>query len=263
MASIDLNSDVGEGFGIYRAGSDAAVLDHVTSANIACGMHAGDPQIIAATVKLARERGVSIGAHPGFADLQGFGRKPMNLGRDELYNLMVYQIGALQAFAAASGGRLAHVKTHGALYNMAARDPAMAKTICEAVCDIDRGLVFFGLAGSELVRAARTAGLTVAEEVFADRTYQDDGSLTPRGHPLAMIEDLDQSIDQVMRMVCSGVVRSINGVDVPVKPDTLCIHGDQPGAAKFAQAIREALQAEGVTVRPFGSAHAATNHPAT
>ncbi|WP_061937843.1 LamB/YcsF family protein [Collimonas pratensis] len=252
MASIDLNSDVGESYGIYRLGNDAAVLDHVSSANVACGMHAGDPQTIAATVQLAIARGVSIGAHPGFADLQGFGRRPMHLGVEELYNLMLYQIGALQAFAKAAGNRLVHVKTHGALYNMAARDRAMARAICDAVRDADRELVFFGLAGSELVHAARDTGLTVAEEVFADRTYQDDGSLTPRTDPRAMITDVQQSVDQVLRMVRFGVVRSVNGVDVPVRPDTLCIHGDQPGAAQFAQVIRQALEAEGIAVRAIG-----------
>ena len=250
MASIDFNSDVGESYGVYRLGDDAAVLDHVTSANVACGMHAGDPQTIAATIGLAIARGVSIGAHPGFADLQGFGRRPMQLGRDELNHLMVYQIGALQAFCKAAGTRLAHVKAHGALYNMAARDPVMARAIADAVFAVDPQLVFYGLAGSALVRSAREAGLVVAEEVFADRSYQDDGTLTPRSHPRAMITDIEQSVAQVLRMVRSGVVSSINGVDVHVQPDTLCIHGDQPDAANFARAIRQALEAEGVSIRP-------------
>ena len=252
MASIDFNSDVGESYGIYRLGDDAAVLDHVTSANVACGMHAGDPQTIAATVRLAVARGVSIGAHPGFADILGFGRRPMQLDRDELYHLMLYQIGALQAFCKAAGTRLAHVKTHGALYNMAARDANMARAICDAVRDLDPQLVFYGLAGSELVRSAREVGLTVAEEVFADRSYQNDGSLTPRSDPRAMITNVQESVDQVLRMVRSGVVRSVHGVDVPVRPDTLCIHGDQPGASQFAQAIRQALEAEGIAIRPMG-----------
>jgi UPF0271 protein len=250
VTSIDFNSDVGESYGIYRLGDDAAVLEHVTSANVACGMHAGDPQTIAATVRLAVARGVSIGAHPGFADIQGFGRRPMQLGRDELYHLMLYQIGALQAFCKAAGTRLAHVKTHGALYNMAARDAAMARAICDAVRDVDPQLVFYGLAGSALVHAAREVGLSVAEEVFADRSYQDDGSLTPRSDPRAMITNIQHSVDQVLRMVRSGVVRTLGGVDVPVRPDTLCIHGDQPGASQFAQAIRRALEAEGIAIQP-------------
>ena len=253
MASIDLNSDVGEGFGLFRSDTDAAVLDHVTSANIACGMHAGDPQIIRSTINLAKRRGVAIGAHPGFHDLQGGGRREIRLSSDDLYSLVVYQVGAVQAFAKAADTRLSHVKIHGAMYNMAARDPAMARVICEAVSDVDRSLVFVGLAGSHLVRAARETGLVAAEEVFADRTYQDDGSLTPRGHPLAMIVDVEQSIAQVMRMVRSGVVRSINGVDVQVQPDTLCIHGDQPHAAQFAQEIRRALIADGVAVHQLAS----------
>ncbi|WP_016835771.1 LamB/YcsF family protein [Herbaspirillum lusitanum] len=253
MASIDLNSDVGENFGIYRLGNDEVVLDYVTSANIACGMHAGDPDTIAATVRLAADRGVSIGAHPGFADLQGFGRRPVLLSKSEIFNLVVYQIGALQAACKAAGVRLSHVKTHGALYNMAARDAVMSRAICDAVVAVDPQLIFFGLAGSELVRAARASGLPVAEEVFADRSYQDDGSLTPRYQPRAMITDTRESVAQVLRMVREGLVRSLNGVDVPVKPDTLCIHGDQPNAAQFAQAIRNALEAEGIAVRPVGS----------
>ena len=174
----------------------------------------------------------------------------MQLGRDELHHLVIYQIGALQAFCTAAGTRLAHVKTHGALYNRAARDPAMARAVADAVRAVDPQLVFYGLAGSELVRSAREAGLAVAEEVFADRSYQDDGALTPRSHPGALITDVRQSVAQVLRMVRSGVVRSVNGVDVPVRPDTLCIHGDQPDAANFARAIRQALEAEGVSVRP-------------
>lgn len=249
MKTIDFNSDVGEGFGIYRLGSDRSVLECVSSANIACGMHAGDPQSIAETMGVAVELGVSVGAHPGFADLQGFGRRPMHLSSQEIYNLVVYQVGALQAFAKAAGARLAHVKTHGALYNMAARDPAMAKAVAQAVRDVDDELVFFGLAGSALVVAGQEIGLIVAEEVFADRTYQDDGSLTPRAHPCAMITDIDQSIAQVLRMVREGYVRSVNGVDIAVHADTLCIHGDQPGAAKFAQGIRQALATEGVAIK--------------
>ncbi|KAB7623753.1 LamB/YcsF family protein [Verminephrobacter eiseniae] len=251
MASIDLNSDVGESYGRYQLGDDAAVLDHVSSANVACGMHAGDPSTIATTVGLALARGVAIGAHPGFADLQGFGRRPMQLAPDALYHLVLYQIGALQAFCTAAGTRLAHVKAHGALYNMAVRDSAMAHAICCAVRAVDARLIFYGLAGSELVRTARAAGLTVAEEVFADRSYQDDGSLTPRTDPRAMITDIQQSVEQVLRMVRSGLVRSVHGVDVPVRPDTLCIHGDQPGAAQFAQAIRAALEAEGIAIAPI------------
>ncbi len=252
--SIDLNCDMGESFGIWRMGSDCEVLEHVTSANIACGFHAGDPQTISATARAAVERGVAIGAHPGFPDLQGFGRRSMQLSADELYACTVYQIGALQAIAKAAGGVLRHVKAHGAMYNMAARDRAMTIAICRAVIDVDPGLVFFGLAGSQMIGAARELGLAAAEEVFADRTYQDDGSLTPRRQPGAMITDVEASVAQVLRMVREGMVRSVNGVDVPVRPDTLCIHGDQPGAVAFAQRIRGALADAGVDVRPaFGA----------
>ncbi|WP_354686243.1 5-oxoprolinase subunit PxpA [Cupriavidus necator] len=249
MAEMDFNSDLGESFGIYRLGDDAAVLPHISSANIACGLHAGDPQTIAATVRAAVAQGVAVGAHPGFADLQGFGRRAMTLSHGEIYNLTVYQVGAVQAFARAAGSRLAHVKPHGALYNMAARDHGMARALCEAVRDVDPSLVFFGLAGSALVRAARETGLAVAEEVFADRSYQADGSLTPRGQPGAMITDVGTAVAQVLRMVRDGVVRSQQGTDVPLRADTLCIHGDQPGAAGFARDIRAALAAEGIPVR--------------
>lgn len=249
MAEIDFNSDLGESFGVYRLGDDAAVLPHISSANIACGMHAGDPQTIAATVRAAVAQGVAVGAHPGFADLQGFGRRAMQLSHGELYDLTVYQVGALQAFASTAGGRLAHVKPHGALYNMAARDRGLARALVEAVRDVDPALVFFGLAGSELVRAARETGLAVAEEVFADRTYQADGSPTPRGQPGAVITDIKAAIDQVLCMVHRGVVRSLQGTEVPVRADTLCIHGDQPAAAEFARAIRIALEADGITIR--------------
>nr|WP_315597259.1 5-oxoprolinase subunit PxpA [uncultured Cupriavidus sp.] len=250
MAEIDFNSDLGESFGIYNLGDDSGVLAQISSANIACGFHAGDPQTIAATVRNAVAQGVSIGAHPGFPDLQGFGRRAMALSHGEIYNLTIYQVGAMQAFARAAGSRLAHVKPHGALYNLAAKDSGMARALAEAVRDVDPTLVFFGLAGSELVRAGREAGLETAEEVFADRSYQSDGSLTPRGTPGAMITDPDVATKQVIRMIREGVVRSLQGVDVPVKADTLCIHGDQPRATAFAHCIRTALLAEDIQIRP-------------
>lgn len=248
MLSVDLNSDLGESFGIYRLGADHEVLAHVTSANIACGFHGGDPQTIADTVKLALAAGVALGAHPGFPDLQGFGRRNMLLSVDEVFNITVYQIGAVKAFAEAAGSRLAHVKIHGQLHNQAARDKAWARAIANAVKAVDPKLIFFALAGSELVTAGRDVGLAVAEEVFADRTYQDDGSLTPRSDPRAMITDVKLSIRQVLDMLTKGTVRSLNGRLVSVRPDTLCIHGDQPGAAEFAAKIRQALEAEGIVV---------------
>ena len=249
MPTIDLNCDMGESFGPWQMGNDRAVLEHVSSANVACGFHAGDPRTMRATVEAAFAKGVAVGAHPGFPDLQGFGRRPMTLTRDEAYDSVLYQIGALAGFARAAGGRLSHVKAHGMLYNMAAKDATLAQAIAEAVRDFDRELVFFGLAGSELVRAAHKAGLRTAGEVFADRSYQDDGTLTPRSQPGAMIEDVEVSVAQVKRMVLEGVVRSVGGKDVPVKADTLCIHGDQPGAVAFARRIRDELAREGVEVK--------------
>jgi UPF0271 protein len=249
MPTIDLNCDMGESFGPWQMGNDRAVLEHVSSANVACGFHAGDPRTMRATVEAAFAKGVAIGAHPGFPDLQGFGRRPMTLTRDEAYDCVLYQIGALAGFARAAGARLAHVKAHGMLYNMAAKDATLAQAIAQAVRDFDRELVFFGLAGSELVRAAHKAGLRTAGEVFADRSYQDDGSLTPRSQPGAMIEDVEVSVAQVKRMVLEGVVRSVSGKDVQVKADTLCIHGDQPGAVAFARRIRDELAREGVEVK--------------
>ena len=251
MKTLDLNCDMGEGFGAWKMGDDAALLDHVTSANIACGFHAGDPGTIHRTVELALEKGVAIGAHPSLPDLQGFGRRSMNVSAEEAYDLVLYQIGALAGFATACGGKLAHVKPHGALYNMAAKDARLARAIARAVRDFDAALVLFGLAGSELVRAGGQAGLKTANEVFADRTYQADGSLTPRTQPDAMIHDADAAIAQVRRMVGEGRVRSQQGSDVPVQPDTLCIHGDEPGAVDFAKRIRQALAADGVRVAPI------------
>ena len=249
MARIDLNCDMGESFGAWKMGNDEAVLEPVTSANIACGMHAGDPGTMRATVRAARSRGVAIGAHPGFPDLQGFGRRAMALTPSQAYDTVLYQIGALAGFARAAGGRVSHVKAHGMLYNMAAKDAALAEAIARAVRDFDDSLVLYGLAGSALIAAAEGAGLRAASEVFADRTYQDDGSLTPRSLPGSMIDDVDAAIAQVKRMVLEGVVRSVSGKDVPVKADTLCIHGDQPGAVVFARAIRDALQGAGVEVK--------------
>ena len=245
---IDLNSDLGESFGPWPMGQDAALMPAITSANVACGFHAGDPGTMRATVGAALAKGVAIGAHPSFPDLQGFGRRQMKLAPQEVYDLCVYQIGALAAFARAAGGRLHHVKAHGALSNMAARDPALADAITRAARDVDPSLISYAQAGTELVRAAERIGLPFASEVFADRTYQDDGQLTPRSRPGAMIENVEDSIEQVLRMLREGRVRSLNGVDVEVRPDTVCVHGDQPRAVEFARRLREALAREGVSI---------------
>jgi UPF0271 protein len=250
--NIDLNCDMGESYGAWRLGDDAAILDHVTSANIACGLHAGDPATMHRTVKTALAKGVAIGAHPSLPDLQGFGRRVMAITPQEAYDLTVYQVGALAAFARVCGGHLAHVKAHGALYNMAAKDRALAAAIANAVRDVDAALVLFALSGSEMMSAGEEAGLRVAGEVFGDRTYQDDGTLTPRSRADAMIVDVAQSIAQVKRMILEGRVRATSGKDIAVKADTLCVHGDQPQALQFVQRIRAALAAEGISVAPPG-----------
>jgi 5-oxoprolinase (ATP-hydrolysing) subunit A len=253
MPRIDLNCDMGESFGAYSMGNDIAILDFVNSANIACGFHAGDPQTIHKTVKAALGKGVAIGAHPGLPDLQGFGRRTMAISMSEAYDMVIYQIGAVAGFAQALGGRLAHVKAHGALYNMAAKDQRLANVIAKAVHDFDSRLIMFGLAGSAMIEAAEDVGLRAANEVFADRTYQDDGSLTPRSQSNAMIEDEEQSVAQVKRMVTEGVVRSVDGSDVRVRADTLCIHGDQPNALAFARRIRTELERAGVEVKALST----------
>lgn len=247
--SIDLNCDMGESYGPWVMGDDLNVLPHVTSANIACGFHGGDPAIARKTVAAALAQGVALGAHPGLNDLPGFGRRNIPITPQEAYDITVYQVGALAGVAASQGARLHHVKAHGALYNMAAKSAPLAEAIARAVRDVDAGLVFYGLAGSALVRAAEDVGLITASEVFADRSYQADGTLTPRGQPGAMIETLEASIAQVLRMVQEGKVRSADGQDVTVRADTLCIHGDQPGAVTFARGIRAALADAGIAIR--------------
>ena len=248
MPRIDLNCDMGESFGAWTLGNDEAVLAYVSSANIACGYHAGDPRTMRRTVASALARGVAVGAHPGVPDLAGFGRRPMSLSQDEVYEAVLYQIGALAGFARAAGGRLRFVKPHGALYNMAARDRALAAAIVAAVADFDRTLAFYGLAGSEMLHAAEAAGLTAVSEVFADRAYLDDGSLAPRGQARALIEDHQQSVAQALSMVLDGKVRALSGREVPVRADTLCIHGDKPDALALARCLRDALAEAGVQV---------------
>lgn len=247
--SIDLNCDMGESFGAWSMGQDETILPYVTSANIACGYHAGDPAVMRKTVAAALQHGVALGAHPGLPDLVGFGRRNLDITPTEAYDMVVVQVGALAGVAASQGGRLHHVKAHGALYNMASRNEELADAIARAVFDVDSSLVLYALAGSKQVEAGRRHGLTVAEEVFADRSYQDDGSLTPRKQPGAMIEDADTSIRQVLRMITEGMVGTTQGSDVAVRADTLCIHGDQPGAVVFAQAIRRALTDREIAVR--------------
>jgi len=239
---------MGESFGVWQMGNDFEILNYVTSVNLACGFHAGDPATMHKTVEAAFAKEVAVGAHPGLPDLQGFGRRTMALEPREAYDIVLYQVGALAGFAHALGGKLSHVKAHGALYNMAAKDFSLSEAIAQAVRDIDRGLILFGLAGSETIRAAQSVGLRAAAEVFADRTYQDDGSLTPRSRSDALIGDSEAAVNQVKRMVMEGIVRSTSGKDVRVQADTLCIHGDQPAALGFVKRIRAELEREGVTI---------------
>jgi 5-oxoprolinase (ATP-hydrolysing) subunit A len=251
--SIDLNCDMGESFGAWKMGHDDEVLPFITSANIACGFHGGDPTVMRETVQAAIGNGVALGAHPGLPDLVGFGRRKIDVSPQDAYDMVVVQVGALAGVAASQGGRLNHVKAHGALYNMAVKNEELARAIAQAVYDVDRSLVFFALASSALVEAAKRAGLQVAEEVFADRSYQSDGTLTSRLQPNAMIVDIDVSIRQVLRMIREEKIRTVQGSDIDVRPDTLCIHGDQPGAPAFAKAIHQALEAEGIAVRAIGA----------
>ena len=243
MNRIDLNCDLGEG-----AGHDATLMPLITSANIACGGHAGDDATMCATVALAQKQGVAIGAHPGFADREHFGRHELALSAEEIWALVLKQIVALRAFTT-----LRHVKPHGALYNLAARDATVAGAVADAVRAVDAKLILFALAGSELVRAGRSHGLRVAEEVFADRTYRADGSLTPRSQPDALIGDEDRAVAQVLRMIHEGKVRATDGTDVSIKADTLCLHGDGPHAVAFAKRLNVELRKAGIELGAFGT----------
>ena len=251
MYHVDLNSDLGESFGLYTIGNDEEVLQYVSSANIACGFHAGDPHVMQRTVAMAAAAGVAVGAHPGVPDLMGFGRRKMDITPQEAYAMVLYQVGALQAFTTAAHVPLQHVKPHGALYNMAAKDKALAAAIAQAVHDVNPQLILYGLAVSYLISEGKKIGLQTASEVFADRTYQPDGTLTPRSQPDAMVTDEDLAISRVLRMIQEGVVTAQNGADIPVQADTICIHGDGAKALAFAHKIRTALEAHDVAVRAF------------
>jgi len=246
---IDLNSDLGESFGRWTLGNDAELMQSITSANVACGYHAGDPGVMRDTVRLARDSGVAVGAHPGLPDLAGFGRRNMAVTATEVENFVVYQIGALAAIAAAEQVRLRHVKVHGALYNMAVKDRALADAIASAMRSVDSTLILFALPGSELARAAEAAGLGVAREGFADRAYEADGSLTPRSRPGAVIHSAEEVIGRAIRMVRDGLVRATNGSDIAIRIDTLCTHGDTPGSHELTRQLRAGLDAEGIAVQ--------------
>jgi len=251
--TIDINCDMGESFGAWQMGADPQVMPHITSANIACGAHAGDPGVMRRTIQLARAAGVAAGAHPGFADLQGFGRREMALDPSDVEDSLIAQIGALAAIAKAEGVALQHVKPHGALYNMAARDRALAEAIARAITAFDPSLIMFGLPGSSLLDAGLAAGLRVASEGFADRAYQPDGALAPRSRAGAVIHDPAAVVARAVRMVREGVVLTPEGTEVALRVDTICVHGDTPGAPELTRRIRDALQAAGATVSPIGA----------
>jgi UPF0271 protein len=254
MASIDLNCDLGESFGRWSLGHDAEVMRSITSANVACGFHAGDPGVMRDTLRLAREHGVAIGAHPGFPDLVGFGRRNMAASPREIEDFVLYQIGALAALATAEGVKLQHVKAHGALYNMAIRDRALADAIAQATAAFDKSLILFGLPGTELLRAGQAAGLQVAAEGFADRSYEPDGSLTPRTTEGAVIHDPSAVVRRAVRMARDGVVTASNGEDIPMYVRTICTHGDTPGSHELTRLLREGLEREGIKVHAVGGA---------
>jgi 5-oxoprolinase (ATP-hydrolysing) subunit A len=251
---IDLNADVGESFGAYSLGQDADLVPLITSANVACGFHAGDPGVMRATVALARHHGVAVGAHPGFPDLVGFGRREMRATPREVEDAVAYQIGALAGIAATEGLRLQHVKAHGALYNMAVREAPLADAIAKATASVDRSLILLGLPGSQLVLAGRRAGLRTASEAFADRAYQPNGELVPRSQSGAVIEEADTVVSRAIMMAREHVVIAIDGTRVPIDVDTICVHGDTPGAAALARRIREALTQAGVDIAALGAA---------
>ena len=251
LKSIDINCDIGESFGPWKMGADDDVMPNITSANVACGAHAGDPRVMRRTVRAAKQHGVSVGAHPGYADLQGFGRREIQADPAEVEDSLIAQIGALAAIAKAESVPLRHVKAHGALYNQAARDRRLAAAIAAAIKAFDPSLVMFGLPKSPMIEAGVEAGLRVAAEGFADRSYEPDGSLTPRSRPGAVIHDPEVVVERAVRMIRDGIVLTVTGQEIPLKIDTLCVHGDTPGAAELVKRIRAGFEAAGIQVRPF------------
>ena len=246
---IDINCDMGESFGNYVMGQDAEILNHVSSANIACGFHAGDPLVMAKTVRLAVEKGVAIGAHPSYPDLQGFGRRKMDMTPDEIEAMVIYQIGALDGFARANGTHLTHVKAHGALYNVAAQDPAVAKAYARAVARYNPELAFVCLATAPMIiEEGHKAGLRVVREAFADRAYNPDGSLVNRRLPGSLISDPEKSVEQVIRLVKQGEIVAHDGTILKLEADTVCVHGDGPTAPAIARALKARLEEAGITV---------------
>jgi 5-oxoprolinase (ATP-hydrolysing) subunit A len=254
MQSIDLNCDCGESFGAYVIGDDAAMLNIVTSANVACGFHGGDPEVMARTFRLAKDNGVAVGAHPSFPDLQGFGRRRLPFSAAEIERLVAYQIGAAQALAAYVGHKLTHVKPHGALSNVASEEPEIAHAIARATKAVDPKLIFLAIASTALERAGDAAGLVVAREIYADRSYRDDGLLVSRAQPGAVLHDPATIAARVVTMIEDGAVVTASGKRRPTQIDSVCVHGDAPDAVAIAQAVRAALTKSGISLRPFASA---------
>lgn len=248
MLKVDLNCDMGESFGVWKMGNDAELMDYVSSVNIACGFHAGDATMMRQTIELAIEKNVAIGGHPSFPDLQGFGRRAMSLSSQEVYDIVLYQVSAIKGMCEALGGKLHHVKPHGALYNQAAKDKNLAEAIAKAIYASDNAMVLYGLSGSYLISEAEKIGLKTASEVFADRSYQTDGSLTPRTKENALIQDVEKAINQVLQMVLEQTVAATNGETIPITAETICIHGDGENAVEFAKSINEKLKANGLKI---------------
>lgn len=246
---VDLNSDIGESFGNYVLGLDSEVIKHVTSVNIACGWHAGDPLIMENTVGQAVANNVAIGAHPGYPDLMGFGRRNMDISPKEARTYMIYQLGALNAFAAANGVKLQHMKLHGAFYNTASIKPELAESIIDGILDVDKDIILLALSGTYIAKRAKEKGLRVAQEVFADRAYNPDGTLVSRNLPGAVIHDHNEAIERIKKMVLEGKITAINGEEIDIVADSICVHGDNPEAVNFVKYIRESLISEGVQVK--------------
>lgn len=251
MVHVDLNSDLGESFGRYTLGMDDRVIPLITSANVACGYHASDPAVMEKTVAMAKEAGIRVGAHPGFPDLMGFGRRNMAVTPGEARAYVLYQLGALEGFCRSAGIRMQHVKPHGALYNMAAKDYELSRGICQAIKAFDKDLIVLALSGGELARAAEDMGLRIAREVFADRAYEEDGTLVGRGKPGAMITNEEEAIARVIRMVKEQKVTAITGKDIPIRADSVCVHGDGEKALAFVRRIRQAFEQAGIGLRPL------------
>lgn len=251
MAKIDLNCDLGESFGNYKCGMDEEVIPYISSANVACGFHASDPLVMSKTVKNAKEYNVSVGAHPGYPDLVGFGRRNMDISPKEVKAMVQYQVGALIAFCLANGVKLCHVKPHGAMYNMAGRDMALATAICEGIYEVDKNLILLGLSGSKMLTAAGETGLRSACEVFADRAYEEDGSLVARSREGAVITDENIAIERVISMVKNKTVTAITGKVIEVNADSVCVHGDGVKAVEFVKKISMRLKEENITIAPI------------